>query len=402
MSAQQKRIFLWTMIALPIVAFLIYLFTPRAEFVDLIEAKRGAMTVTLDEEAKTRVHDVFVLSAPVVGHVQRIQAHVGDPVQAGITILASIEPGDAQFLDPRSETQARAALLAAESAVTLARAEVEQATAERDFAETEYRRARRLIGDGTIARRDFEAAERAFKTTRAALATAQAALQMRTYEVDEARAQLVSPADQAGQSTDCACVDLKSPVDGQVLEIFERSARVVTAGTPLLEIGDPKDLEIVADYLSTDAVRIASGQQVLISNWGGSRDLDGVVRRVEPYAFTKVSALGIKEQRVNVVIDLVSPPQDWRRLGHGYQVKTQVVLWQSDRALALPLTALFRIDKQWSVFVVENGRATLRTIRLGQRNGLVAEIVDGIAPGEYVVLHPSDRIRDGVSVRSRG
>ncbi len=402
MTATSKRTLVWIAIAALIGLGLTFAFLPRPITVDLIEVERGPMQVTVDEEGETRVHDVFVLSAPVSGRVRRIEAHVGDPVVADATVLARIEPGDPTFLDPRTQTQARAAVHAAESAQTLAAAEVEQARAEYEFATSEYRRARDLVTEGTISVRDADAAERAYKTSRAALATAQAALQMRTFELEQAQAQLISPTQTQARHGSCDCVNVTAPVSGRVLQITNTSERVVSAGDALVEIGDPADLEIVVDFLSTDAVQIESGQPAIIDRWGGDQPLQGTVRRVEPFGFRKTSALGIEEQRVNVIIDLTSPVEQWSRLGHGYQVEARVVLWQTDAALTVPLTAIFRNEQQWAVFVRQGGRAVLQNVRIGHRNGIVAEVVDGLTAGQQVVLHPSDRVIDGVRIAARG
>ena len=312
-----------------------------------------------------------------------------------------IEPTDPQFLDPRSEAQARAAVRAAESARDLAKAEVEQAIAEHEFADAEHRRARKLVLDGTISERELDAAERAFKTTRAALATAQAALHMREFELQQAQAQLLSPADMQSRAEDCACVVVTAPISGQVLTIENHSERVVAAGEPLVEIGDPKDLEIFAEYLSTDAVKMEVGQRVIIDHWGGAEPLAGIVRRIEPFGYTKVSALGIEEQRVKVIIDFTSPPETFEKLGHGYQIETRVVLWEGDNVLAGPLTALFRDGEQWSVFVNDAGRADLRHVDVSRRSKRSAAIENGISAGSEVVLHPNDRIVDGVRITPR-
>jgi HlyD family secretion protein len=377
-------------------------FAPERITVDVVEAEIGPMIVTADYEGDTRIHDVFTLSAPVAGHLRRIEVHVGDEVIAGETVLAEIEPGDPTFLDPRSEAQARAAAEAARSARTLAEAEVERAMAELEFAEREHRRARELIVVGTITRREAESAERAFKTARAALATAQAALQIRIYELEQAEAQLLTPADTpSARAGACPCISLTAPVSGRVLRIPSQSERMVQPGNVLLEIGDPADLEIVTDYLSSDAVRIQSGQRVIIDNWGGDAPLQGKVQYVEPFGFTKISALGIEEQRVNVIVDITSPRETWMALGHGYQVETRVVLWETDAALAIPLTALFRDGERWAVFVLEDGNAGLRHVDVGRHNGLEAEILSGLAAGDQVILHPSDRVRDGVRARVR-
>ena len=401
MQASHKRILTWAFIAAVVVVGLVWAFAPRAVVVDLLTVAKGPMTVTVDEEGMTRVHDVFGLSAPVAGRVQRIEAHVGDPVVAHETILARIEPVDPAFLDPRTETQARAAVHAAESALALARAEVEQARAEAEFAEAEYRRARALAKSGTIAEREAENAERGHRTTTAALATAEAALQVRSFELEQARAQLLTPAKSRGRRDGQGWISLRAPRSGRVLRVLNDSERVVAAGEPLVEIGDPADLEIVVDFLSTDAVQIEAGQRVLIERWGSEHVLEGRVRRVEPYGFTKISALGIEEQRVNVVIDFTSPREQWERLAHGYQVEARVVLWQAADVVTVPLTALFRHDDDWALFVDDDGRAVVRRVGVGHRNAIDAEIVEGLQVGERVLLHPSDRIRDGVRIAPR-
>ena len=401
MTAPLKRLAFWSVILAVLAAALTIAFWPQAVAVDVVVAKPAPLVVTLDEEGETRVHDVFTLSAPVTGELARIDAHVGDVVIAGETILASIEPVDPSFLDPRSEAQAESALLAAESARDLAAARVERVAAELEFVTTDYQRSRALINDGTITRREFDNAERAFKTTQAESATAQAALQISLFELEQARAQLLSPAETSGVPSGCACVSITAPVSGQVLRVLNRSERVVDAGEPLIEIGDPTDLEIVVDYLSMDAVRIEPGQRVIIDNWGGAAPLDGVVRRVEPFGFTKVSALGIEEQRVNVVIDFRDPIDERLRLGHGYQVETRVVHWEDSASLNVPLTALFRLQADWALFVAVNGRAELRRVTIGQSNGIQAAIGDGLKDGERVVVHPSDRVVDGVRITER-
>lgn len=400
MTTKTKRILFWGGLALILAVWLGFVFRPQAVVVDLIEVERGELVVTVDDEGQTRVHDIYVLSAPVTGHMRRIDWHAGDAVVAGETVIAEIEPIDPAFLDPRSEAQARADVRAAESAEALARAAVEEAQAELDFARREHERALELSEQRTISERDLDEAERSFRTKRAALATAIAALDVRTYELERARAALVTPA--AGPRRDvCDCVAIRAPVDGYILRILQQSEGVVAAAMPLVEIGNPRDLEIVVDLLSADAVNVMAGQRVIIERWGGGTALEGRVRLVEPYGFTKVSALGIEEQRVNVVIDLTSPPQTWSRLAHGYQVDVRIVLWEAADALKLPLLALFRNGEDWAVFVDQDGRAERRSVTLGRRNRLEAEVLDGLEPGERVVLHPSDRVQPGVRIAAR-
>lgn len=400
MTANTKRILIWAVIAGIILFALAFSFAPRPVMVDLVDVQPGPLVVTLDEEGQTRVHDVYTLSAPVSGRVQRIDWHVGDPVTANETVLAQIEPGDPSFLDPRSEAQARAAIQAAEAARDLAVAAVADAEAQYEFARAELARMQELIVDGSVSRRELDSAERDHKARHAGLDTARAALQVRNYELELARAQLVSPLETQVSSDDCQCIPITSPVSGRILQIEDRSERVVREGETLLQIGDPGDLEVVVDYLSMDAVKIEAGQDVIFDNWGGDVPLKGRVRLVEPFGFLKVSALGIEEQRVNVIIDFVDN-DGWERLGHGYQVESQVILWQADDVLTVPLTALFRHGDEWAVFADEGGRATRRIVEIGERNGIVAEIRGGLQAGERVVAHPSDRVVHGVRIADR-
>jgi HlyD family secretion protein len=399
-TANYKRLVIWAVVTGAIVIALAISFVPRPVMVDLVDVQPGPLIVTLDEEGETRVHDVYTLSAPVAGRVQRIDRHVGDPVAANETVLAQIEPGDPSLLDPRSEAQARAAIQAAEAARDLAAAAVKDAEAQYEFARSEYARMQELIVEGSISKRDLDSADRDNKARRAGLDTARAALQVRNYELELARAQLVSPLETQASREDCDCIPITSPVSGRILQIADRSERVVREGDTLMQIGDPKNLEIVVDYLSMDAVRIEAGQRVIIDNWGGDRLLEGRVRLVEPFGFLKISALGIEEQRVNVIIDFTSD-EGWERLGHGYQVESRVVLSEANDVIAVPLTALFRDGEDWAVFVEDGGRARLRYVATGQRDGVIAEITDGLESGDRVVAHPSDRVVDGVRIASR-
>lgn len=401
MTATQRRGLLWGTIAASLVGALIYAFRPQAVAVDEVIVERGELVVTVDEEGETRIRDVFVISAPVTGWVKRIEAEVGDAVVAGATVVAEIEPIDPAFLDLRSETQAEADLNVAQANRALAAAELEQARAEYEFAQTELERARKLVAGATISQQALDDVERRARTTRAALATARARQQVRDFELARAEAQLLSPRESRAARGTCECVPLTAPVDGRVLRLVHESEGVVAAGTALMEIGDPSDLEIVVDFLSVDAVQIEPGQRVIIDQWGGGAALTGRVRRVEPSGFTKISALGIEEQRTNVIIDITSPAAQWQRLGHGYQVETRVVLWEGRDVLVVPLTALFRHGDAWAVFVIDGGRARLRQVQLGRRNGFDAEVRDGLARGEQVILSPSDRVSDGVRVEPR-
>ena len=401
MTANTKRTALWGVVGGVVGLGLISAFWPRALPVDIVAVAAGPMTLTVGDEGETRIVDVFTVSAPITGKLRRIEAEPGDNVVAGETIVAEIEPTDAGLLDPRTEAEAKAQLSAAESAESLAKAELDRAEAEYQFAESELERARDLVSRGTISARELEAAERAFKTTQAAIGVAQATLQVRRYELEQARAQLMTPAEMASSREACACVTITSPVDGQVLRVQRESEGFVAAGASLIDIGNAERLEVVVDLLSTDAVKVQAGNRALIENWGGERPLAARVRLVEPFGFTKISALGIEEQRVNVVLDIVSPRAQWAGLGHGYQVDVRVVIWETDDTLKVPVTALFRNGDDWALFVDERGRAMRRVVDVGHSTVTETQIVAGLDAGDRIVVYPGEGIEEGVRITGR-
>jgi len=410
MSVAAKRIVLWGSVGLLLVAGLVWAFLPRPVPVDLAVASRGRLTVTIDEEGVTRVRDVYVLSAPVTGRTRRIDLEVGDRVVAGETVAAAIEPIDPELLDVRTEREARAAVQAAEAARERAAAELERAEAELAYARADLRRQQRLMDEGVTSERELDTAQRQYRTARAAVGTARAALQEAAFELDRARARLAPPGETGAADesvppgvggSDSASIPVRPSVTGRVLRVLHESAGVVQAGTPLLEIGDPAELEIVVDLLSADAVKVAAGDPVIVEEWGGEGTLRGRVRRVEPYGFTEISALGIEEQRVNVVVDLVDPREEWQRLGHGYRVEARIVVWERDDVLKIPLSALFRRGDAWAVFAVEEGLARLRPVERGRHTGLEVEIRSGLGEGDLVVRYPSNQVSDGVRVVQR-
>ncbi len=403
MSATSRRILFWGILSALLAAGLVYAFLPQPIPVDLGKVTTGPMQVTVDDEGKTRVREIYTVSAPLPGRAMRITHKVGDPVVGGETVLATIEPGDPAFLDARSRTKADAEAKAAVAALDLARAEQDRAQAELDFALAELSRAKQLAARRTISESALDRAVLEAKTRRAALGTAQAATKVRSYELEIARASLIEAGeglpDNAAPSG--CCVPVRAPVHGRILRILHKSAGIVSAGDPLIEIGDPEDIEVIVDLLSSDAVRVVPGAAVLIEAWGGGQTLHGTVQRIEPTGFTKVSALGIEEQRVNTVIEFVGKSAQWRKLGHGFRVQLRIVVWQKDDAVRVPVGSLFRNGGDWAVFTVEDGIASQRNIRIGQRNAEYAEILEGISNGDAVIRHPSDRIADGVTVVSR-
>jgi len=401
MNIPKQRIVFWSVIAVLFLIAMIVSFKPRPVPTDIGVAQTGSMRTSIREEGETRVEDIYTLSSPIAGHLRRINLEVGDKVVEGQTIVAEIEPLDSDFLDPRSEAQAKAEVNTAESALKLAKAELKQAQVELDFAKSEYDRIRSLHQTGTASQRDLDNSERLFKSRRAVYATVQAALQMRKFELERVKAILMSPVQSQAHRTSCECLKLYAPISGTILKVITESEGVVQAGTPLLDIGDPSQLQIVAELLSMDAVKVEAGGLVAIENWGGKTALEGKVKRIDPVGFSKVSALGIEEQRVNVIIDLVSPHESWSRLGHGYQVDVAIVLWQGSDVLQVPLTAIFREGTNWSIFVVEEGIVTKRSLQVGQINSHTAEIKKGLGTGEQFIVYPSDRIYEGVSVVER-
>lgn len=400
MQSKYVRLLLWAVISVVLLLVLAYLFKPRAIIVDMAQVTKGKLQEIISDEAKTRVHDVYTLSAPVTGHLRRITAEVGDPVERLTTIVAEIEPIDPDFLDPRSEAQAKADIKTAESALSLAKAEVNQAEAELDFALAEFDRMRELRVSNSVSARELDNSERAYKTARAALATVQAGLQMRVYELERSKALMLSPSTTQTEHGRCQCINITAPVSGRILKVLNKSEGVVMAGTSLLEIGNPEYLEIVVELLSFDAVKVEPGQVVNIKNWGGSELLTGRVNRIEPIGFMKVSALGIEEQRVNVIIDITSEYSRWSRLGHGYQVDVEIVLWDGSDILSVPVTALFREQDKWAIFVVTDNTVQKRIIHIGHRNAFNVEVISGLNEGDWYVSHPNNQITDNVKVSS--
>jgi len=394
-----RRIAIWGILVAVLGAGIAYALRPQPAPVDLATVELGPLRVSIDDEGEARVRDVYTLHAPLAGRLLRIQAEPGDKVQADLTELARIEPALPAFLDVRTEAEQRAAIAAAQAARDLAKAELDRAEADRAFAASELDRAKRLIRQETISQRALDDAERAYRVAQANLATAQAALNVRESELQQAQSRLLSRPEIDRRTEACECVPVTAPVSGVVLQVIRKSEGVVDAGTPLLEIGDPRDLEIVVDLLSEDAVKLEPGQKAIITGWGGP-DLGAAVRRIEPFGQTKVSALGIEEQRVNVVLDLTDPPETWQRLGHGFRVDVQVILFEGD-VLKVPLGALFRRGDGWATFVADHDRAMLRPVVIGERNSLYVEVRDGLKAGERVILYPSDRISDGTAIAER-
>lgn len=413
-------------VALVVAAALGYAFLPQPVEVDLAAVERGPMRVTVDEEGRTRVRERFTVSAPISGRLGRIALHAGDAVEAGVTVLSTIEPTNPVLLDVRSRAEAEAKVSAARASLNRAEAVLARARTSLEFAQRHRERIRKA-GEGSAAtREELDSAEVAELVASRELDAADFGRIVAQFELEQAQAALVSATAEQGSEARTAGFEIRSPITGRVLRILQESAAVVTPGTPLIELGDPGDLEIVVDVLSTDAVRVVPGAPVAIERWGGDEPLPGIVRRVEPSGFTKISALGVEEQRVNIIVDFAwrvpgssggsstsrsslldegATTRDLERaassLGDGYRIEARISIWDEPDVVKVPASALFRRGSEWCVFAVAGDRAALREVRIGRQNDREAQVIDGLAPGETVIIHPGDRVRDGGRVSRR-
>lgn len=379
---------------LAIVGLAVWALLPRPVAVELAEVGPATITVTVEEEGEARIREVFVVSATIAGQLQRINLHAGDTVVADQTVVALIGPAPPALLDARSRAVADATVAAAQAAVDLARAQHLQAEATLEFRTAEANRAKALYERLAISESARDAAVLDERTARAAVDSATANLAVRERELESARAVIEAA---SGPGPAPCCEQLVSPVSGHVLRVLTENAQVVAPGTPILEVGNPGDLEIVVDLLSRDAVRVRPGAAARITGWGGEA-LTAQVDRIEPSAITRVSALGIEEQRVEIALTLHGDPSRWQALGHGFRAVAEITLWQGEGVLSIPIGALFRDGSDWATYVLRDGRARLQIIRLGERDSQRAQVLEGLAAGDQVILHPSDRITDGVRV----
>jgi HlyD family secretion protein len=356
---------------------------PKPVPVETAVASLGPLRATVDEEGKTRVRQRYIVSAPVAGQLRRIPFKAGAEVKAGETVLAVIDPVAPTLLDARSRSLAEARR---DSAV----ANVDKARAANAFAASELRRFERLFAEGTVSAQERESVQLRAESAIQDLAAAESALR-------QVEAELAEFSDAAGPTK--RPVEVLAPATGRILRVLEENSRVVAPGTPLLEVGDPADLEVVIDVLSRDGAAIVPGAQVFLEQWGGGKPLLGKVRLVEPAAFTKVSALGVEEQRVNVIADLLTPPAERPTIGDNFRVEARIVVWEAEQTLKVPAGALFRQEESWAVFVLAQGRAQIRKVSVGRSSGTETQVLDGLKDGNRVVLYPGGTVRDGRRVR---
>lgn len=394
--SKRKKILLIGL-ALLLGAALLLSFRAKPVPISVSTVARGALEVTVEQEGKTRVRDRFVVSAPVAGFAPRLDLDVGDPVEKDSSLLL-LQPSPASLLDPRTRAETEARVAQAKALLNTEESRLKAARAANELAQREYERNKTLVKRGDVSESVLDRSETDARQAEANLRGARFAVEAARHELRAAEAAL---AYYAGAKPDGEAMAIKAPVAGRVLAVHHESSGVVAAGEPLLTIGDPASLEIEVDVLSADAVRIRPGMTVWFDRWGGDEPLEGRVRVVEPAGFTKISALGVEEQRVWVISDIVSPREQWQTLGDGYRVEARFILWHADDILQIPSSALFRNGQDWAVFVAENGRARRRKVTTGHEGDFSVEILGGLSPGEQVITHPDDSIVDGVRVQLR-
>lgn len=378
-----------------------FLLRPAPLAVDLAMISVGPLTVTANEDGVTRIRERYEVSTPLAGRVLRLTHNVGDAVSADETILARMEPTHPDLLDPRAVAQAQARVKAAQRRLEIARLQLETAKAETDHAETERVRLYQLRDQDAVSEAELNQATLASRLKSDAQRAAQYAIEIADYELElEHAALLLTKADGSADAKEME-LEIRAPINGRILRILHENTAVVPAGTVLMEIGDPQDLEILVDVLSRDAVRIKPGASVRIMRWGGDTPLHGSVRYVEPSGFTKFSALGVEEQRVNVVIDLIESAESRQSLGDAFRVEAEITLWHADSVVKIPTHSLFRIGDRWAAFFVSDDLAIQREVTIGQMNDREAAVIQGAVDGEYVIQYPGDNVRSGLRVVSK-
>ena len=396
-----KKLFLAIVLA-AFVAAMMYSFRPLPVQADFAEVVRGPMRVTIDEEGETRIHDRFIVSAPVAGRVLRIDLEPGDSVRAGQTVIASFLPAEPALLDMRSRTEAEARIRVAEATLGRVGANRDRIREELAFATSQLERYEELAEQGLVARERLDTVEFEARSKQEASNAADFEVSNAEQALEVARARLVETAESTSAAADKTLpITIQSPIEGIVLRRYRESEAVVPAGEPIVEIGNINQLEIVSDLLSADAVKVRSGYKVVIEQWGGGMSLLGRVRLVEPSGFTKLSALGVEEQRVNVIIDFDDPSEASEYLGDAFRVEVRVIIWEAQETLKVPTSSLFRSGDEWAVFTVTGGKAALREVEIGERNGLEAQVLSGLSESDQVIEHPSDDVVDGVDVVER-
>jgi HlyD family secretion protein len=391
-----KRLVLLALVALMAAGFYLAM-REKPVGVDAAFVRQGPMRVSIREQGIARVRNIYTVSAPIGGHLSRTLLTEGDKVESGKSVVASIHPLDPPLIDARTMAELQAARDAARSGVGIAMIDLQKAETALTFADEELKRAVRLFTPGVISESALQKFTTQVEIQKNAVDAARAAIAVRQAELASAEARLLQTDRSNPAKSDC-CVNLVAPVSGTVLSLAVKSEQAVSPGMKIAEIGDISDLEIAVELLSSDAVRIKPGTRAQIVDWGSDDSLGATVRRVDPSAFTKISALGIEEQRVNAVLDLDQPDP---RLGHNYRVFAQVVIWECAECIQVPVSALFRTGNDWTTFRIDEDRLSLQKIGIGQMNADFAEVTSGLKPGDSVVVHPNDVLEVGTLVEVR-
>lgn len=397
MKSPWPRRILYGAVAIAITGAAWWALREQAAQVDVAIVARQPMQVTIRQEGTTRVREVYTVSTPIAGHLSRTVIEEGDQVEGGKTVVAAIHPLDPPLIDRRTEAELLAARDAARSGVGIAESELRRAETALALAEDQLARAQKLFGPGVISESTLQKATNEAALLQAAVEAARATVGFRQAELVSAEARLLQSDPNDPNGSRC-CVSLLAPVSGKVLAVHARSEQAVTAGAVVAEIGDTSRLEVVVDLLSADAVRISPGTRAEIVEWGGDEHLQAIVRKIDPAGFTKVSALGIEEQRVNAVLDLTEGDS---RLGHGFRVVAELALWECESCLQVPISALFRAGEEWHVFKLSEARLRETKVEIGRINDEAAQVLDGLTAGDMVVVHPSDTLTDGSLARRR-
>ena len=373
---------------------------PKSVRVDVAAATRNDMAVTVDEDGRTRVRERYVVSSPLAAELMRVELDPGDAVTAGKTVLAVLQPNESALLDPRTAREAEAKVSAAESVLAQSAPNIARATAALEMARLEHQRLTAMAKSQVVARQELDRAAYTERMRDAELEAARFQEQIARFELDMAKAAL-DRTGVDGARSDATLLRITAPASGRVLKVLHESGAAVAAGTPIMEVGDPTDIEVEVDVLSSDAVRIPEHAPASLEHWGGDDPLHAVVRLVEPSGFLKVSALGVEEQRVYVVMNLVDPVEHRPSLGDGYRVDARIVVWEGRDVLTVPIGALVRHGDGWAAFAVEDGIAKLRALKIGHQNQASAEVLEGLREGERVIVHAPDLVADGVRVVER-
>jgi HlyD family secretion protein len=398
-KAAPRRRYVPFVIGGALLLLLINALMPKPIAVEVGAVTRGPLTVTVLEEGKTRIRHRYLITPPVAGYLNRVPLRAGDRIEAGKTILATIQPQPASFLDPRARAETEARVKATEAARMQRETQVERARAALDLAQKEMARARELKKSGAIATKEWDTAENQVNILSRELHTSEFGLQVAEFELTQARAALTQVQTPATENIDP--LKIIAPVSGYVLNVFEESARMLAAGTQIMEVGDATDLEAEIELLSSDAVGVQPGAGVSVEQWGGEKPLRGKVTVIEPGGYTKVSSLGVEEQRVKVRVEFVDPLPPGTMFGDRFRVEARIVTWHGDNVLQVPTGALFRRGGDWMTFLFEGGKARQTKVEIAHNNGITAEVRSGLTEGQRVILHAPDAVANGAAVQAR-